>query len=236
VRQTAGKNNLNRIESCNLMAKCLMFQGDFSEAMRYSDLAATRYNEEIGSATIYKVPMLMTRGEICWNQQQYENAFKAFKEANEIQLNFANTTFGRLSEYEKENFAAKLKDNTTMFFAFAAEALAKEISFKNDLLNETYFLQINSKAKILDESNRMLAAITNSKDPETKNLYAQWIGSGAIEATHRNLVQKRLKLSGQRWTIPGAQNVLNLRCLNLSNDWKKVVSLITETEIHKVAA
>lgn len=69
-----------------------------------------------------------------------------------------------------------------------------------------------------------------------KKVGAGIIGSGAIEATHRNLIQKRLKLSGQRWTIPGAQNVLNLRCLNLSNEWKKVVSLITETEIHKAAA
>lgn len=69
-----------------------------------------------------------------------------------------------------------------------------------------------------------------------KKVGAGIIGSGAIEATHRNLIQKRLKLSGQRWTTQGAQNVLNLRCLNLSNDWKKVVSLITETQIHKVAA
>jgi hypothetical protein len=69
-----------------------------------------------------------------------------------------------------------------------------------------------------------------------KKIGAGIIGSGAIEATHRNLIQKRLKLSGQRWTIPGAQNVLNLRCLNLSGDWEKVVSLVDETQIHKAAA
>ena len=69
-----------------------------------------------------------------------------------------------------------------------------------------------------------------------KNVGAGIIGSGAIEATHRNLIQKRLKLSGQRWTIQGAQNVLNLRCLNLSNQWNKVVSLITENQINKAAA
>lgn len=69
-----------------------------------------------------------------------------------------------------------------------------------------------------------------------KKVGAGIIGSGAIEATHRNLIQKRLKLSGQRWTIPGAQNVLNLRSLNLSDHWEKVASLITETKILKVAA
>lgn len=36
------------------------------------------------------------------------------------------------------------------------------------------------------------------------------IGSGAIESTHRTLVQKRMKQSGQRWSCKGAQDMLNL--------------------------
>ena len=38
------------------------------------------------------------------------------------------------------------------------------------------------------------------------------IGSGPIEAAHRSVVQKRMKLSGQRWSDQGAQPMLNLRC------------------------
>jgi hypothetical protein len=52
------------------------------------------------------------------------------------------------------------------------------------------------------------------------------IGSGAIEAAHRNLVQKRLKQSGQRWSKRGAQHILALRCVNLSEKWNKVIDLI----------
>ncbi len=48
------------------------------------------------------------------------------------------------------------------------------------------------------------------------------IGSGAIEAAHRNVIQKRLKLSGQRWTAQGLQQVANLRVAYLSNQWKQV--------------
>lgn len=43
-----------------------------------------------------------------------------------------------------------------------------------------------------------------------------WIGSGAMEAAHRTLVQHRLKRSGQRWTLKGAQQVVNLRVGGLS--------------------
>ena len=37
------------------------------------------------------------------------------------------------------------------------------------------------------------------------------IGSGVVESAGRHIVQQRLKQSGMRWSIPGAQAVLNLR-------------------------
>lgn len=48
------------------------------------------------------------------------------------------------------------------------------------------------------------------------------IGSGAIESAHRTVVQKRLKRSGQRWSIAGAQHVLNLRTCFMSQRWELV--------------
>lgn len=59
------------------------------------------------------------------------------------------------------------------------------------------------------------------------------IGSGAIEVAHRDMIQKRLKLSGQSWTIQGAQQVLNIRVCEKSNQWEKLLSLING---HKNAA
>lgn len=52
------------------------------------------------------------------------------------------------------------------------------------------------------------------------------IGSGAIEAAHRHVIQQRVKLSGQRWTIPGVQQVANLRVAHKSNEWDSVLNLI----------
>jgi hypothetical protein len=51
------------------------------------------------------------------------------------------------------------------------------------------------------------------------------IGSGPIEAAHRHVIQKRLKLSGQRWTINGAQYMANLRVTRKSAHWADVVRL-----------
>lgn len=51
------------------------------------------------------------------------------------------------------------------------------------------------------------------------------VGSGPIEAAHRNVIQHRLKLAGQRWTEQGAQRVANLRVLRQSDRWDNVVEL-----------
>jgi hypothetical protein len=52
------------------------------------------------------------------------------------------------------------------------------------------------------------------------------IGSGPIESAHRNVVQQRLKLSGQRWSEKGAQQIVNLRAYQKSNRWFELVNLI----------
>jgi len=45
------------------------------------------------------------------------------------------------------------------------------------------------------------------------------IGSGAVEAACRHLVKDRMEGSGMRWTIRGAEAVLQLRALYLNGDW-----------------
>jgi len=52
------------------------------------------------------------------------------------------------------------------------------------------------------------------------------IGSGPIEAAHRNVIHQRLKLSGQRWSIEGAQAIANLRCYHQSGAWNIMEDLI----------
>lgn len=59
------------------------------------------------------------------------------------------------------------------------------------------------------------------------------IGSGPVESAHRNVIQQRLKLAGQRWSWRGAQAVANLRVLHKSGHWS---ALIKETCQLKAAA
>ena len=48
------------------------------------------------------------------------------------------------------------------------------------------------------------------------------IGSGAIEAAHKDVLQQRLKLTGQRWTKKGLQQMAQLRAVYKSGQWDRI--------------
>jgi hypothetical protein len=52
------------------------------------------------------------------------------------------------------------------------------------------------------------------------------IGSGAMEAANRTVIQERAKRSGQRWTKEGVQQVVNLRVAHQSDQWSIVTDLV----------
>jgi hypothetical protein len=47
-----------------------------------------------------------------------------------------------------------------------------------------------------------------------------FVGSGVVEAGCKTIVGQRLKQSGMRWTVRGANAIVALRCLDLSNLWE----------------
>jgi hypothetical protein len=57
------------------------------------------------------------------------------------------------------------------------------------------------------------------------------IGSGAIESAHRTVIQKRMKLSGQRWSFKGAKNMLRLRVISMNRQWHKVIESLKLTPL-----
>ena len=49
-----------------------------------------------------------------------------------------------------------------------------------------------------------------------------FVGSGTVEAGCKSVIGQRLKLSGMRWTQPGATGILTLRCQDASNRWEQI--------------
>jgi hypothetical protein len=87
-----------------------------------------------------------------------------------------------------------------------------------------------TRESVENSKNKLLQYYQINKDrmdyKKYRTMGAGLIGSGAIESAHRTVIQKRMKLSGQRWTKKRAQNMLTLRCTRLSGKWDKVINLI----------
>lgn len=121
------------------------------------------------------------------------------------------------------------------FFADASEG-KQWVQQQQALLLESHAEQVIGNVKRLAVSKRKqpikakLLAYLNANLSRMDYKHYQAIGcgiigSGAIESAHRTVVQKRMKLSGQRWSKKGAQHMLNLRVLYMNHHWNKVIQL-----------
>ena len=124
-----------------------------------------------------------------------------------------------------------------------AQVQFKEQAEKHKWIDEQCLLLLNDKVSDVIQNIKEQKTITKTKQQKQSLLtyytnnskrmkYKPYrdegllIGSGPIESAHRNVIQKRMKLSGQRWTIEGAQQLANLRVLNKSNQWGSLEKLI----------
>ena len=48
-----------------------------------------------------------------------------------------------------------------------------------------------------------------------------FVGSGVVEAGCKTVVGRRLKQSGMRWSVRGANDIITLRCVQLSGRWEE---------------
>lgn len=82
---------------------------------------------------------------------------------------------------------------------------------------------------LLKKQKELLTYLLNNQRRMQYKTYKDkglFIGSGAIEAANKEVIQKRFKLSGQRWTKKGLQQIANLRTAQKSKKWYNVLNLI----------
>jgi hypothetical protein len=62
------------------------------------------------------------------------------------------------------------------------------------------------------------------------------IASGVIEGACRHVVKDRLERAGMHWTLPGAQALLNLRCVALNDEWEPFMNHYIHQETTRLYA
>ena len=133
--------------------------------------------------------------------------------------------FARLVFKDKQERKIWIEQQETLLFSDQLNKVIGNIRGRPELTEE---------AKEYQE--KILTYYENNKERMYYGTYKQkglLIGSGPIESAHRNVIQKRLKLSGQRWKKQGLQRIANLRVVHKSNKWEQVVNI---AKYGKVAA
>ena len=92
---------------------------------------------------------------------------------------------------------------------------------------------------LLPEEESLPANIVNLRTYITNNIdridYPKYkengyfVGSGAIESANKVILQRRLKQSGMRWSVSGAQAVLSLRAKVESKRWESDVNFVLKS-------
>ena len=145
------------------------------------------------------------------------------------------------------------------WYEFAEKAFSNDTVQKDEWCDLQRKLLLDSKVEtVLDNINSTKASekdkkkITNyyhnnkgrMKYKEYRNIGCGIIGSGAIlvlctkyavESAHRTVIQKRMKQSGQRWSIKGAKNMLRLRVISMNKQWAKVIDFLKMPQLANCA-
>jgi hypothetical protein len=89
--------------------------------------------------------------------------------------------------------------------------------------------ELSCKTQTIDIQNKTVTYLDNNKKRMLYKTYSDkgyLIGSGAIESAHRHVIQQRMKLAGQRWTIDGVQQIANLRVTYKNGDYDNIRKII----------
>jgi hypothetical protein len=95
---------------------------------------------------------------------------------------------------------------------------------------QTVIDNINTTNAKKEDKDKITGYLQNNKNRMKYKMYHKigcgLIGSGAIESSHRTVLQKRMKLSGQRWSMNGVKDMLRLRIIDMNNQWHKVIDIL----------
>lgn len=104
---------------------------------------------------------------------------------------------------------------------------------RSELVNPTYVTHLGDNKEFVKKMDYHLENLNNLVFiADGARWIWKWIDelsetmlSGAIESAHKDVLQQRLKLSGQRWTISGFQQIAQLRVVYKSKQEHRIKKL-----------
>jgi CHAT domain-containing protein len=163
--------NLEVSRIMELKARYYLLQENYPKAQGYLDRALEYYSPRIGSSDV-KFKLLKTQALLYWYQRRIDKSNDAFLDLIRSYREHIARNFVAMSEYEKEQFYNTLKNDFNLFNAYAVDNYSSPGG--HVLFEEMYNNALNTKALLLNETNKIKNAIIQSNDEDLIDKLRQW--------------------------------------------------------------
>jgi CHAT domain-containing protein len=153
-----------------LKARYYLVTHNFEKAQDYID-KANHYNPESLTSSEVKLKLLKTQSLLYWYQSQMDKAAFSFRSMIKEYRQAIQKNFSSMSDYEREQFYYTLKSDIDLFNSFVVENPSLAAS---GLYGEMYTNLLNTKALLLNETNRLKNQILQSGNQDLINKLTQW--------------------------------------------------------------
>jgi hypothetical protein len=159
-----------------LKARYFLLNEDFDKSQEYLDRANSYYPSKMNSSDV-KFKALKTQALLHWYQGNIDEANESFLSLIRAYRTHISSNFVAMSEYEKEQFYNTLKSDFNLFSSYAVSLNGSKSSI---LYEEIYNSTLNTKALLLNETNKVRNHIMQSGNIDLINMMHEWEGSKAL--------------------------------------------------------
>ncbi len=146
--------------------------GNFKKAQEYLE-KAKHYNPASLMVSATKLKLLKTEALLYWYRNQLDPAAQLFQKLIDAYRVSIQTNFAAMSDYEREQFYYTLKNDFDLFNSFVIQNPGlTEVNLYGEMYNNI----LNTKALLLNETNKLKNQILQSGNQSLIKKLSQWEG------------------------------------------------------------
>jgi hypothetical protein len=235
TKKQSGKNYIGRVVALNSLSVAYYRNARMNKAVRYNKKALSLYRRKYDREYYVLVPVYLQKAQLSIGANKIDTARAYLEKVILLQQEFIADNFNHLSEYEKENYQLRLREqfhsvNNMMLQLYEDGKVNDEDPFWSQILNYT----IHSKALILNETTRMVERLRKSKDSGTRDMFEAWRSlknEWAYLSTHANRRSKQRLLEVQQEIVGIEKEMTTVPSERKTNtDWMQIRQKLKEDE------
>jgi CHAT domain-containing protein/tetratricopeptide (TPR) repeat protein len=213
-----------------LKARYHLLLGNYEEAQHYLD-RADEINPAIELISDVTFKVLKTKALLQWYRGDVTESDKSFSKLVQYYREHISENFVSMSEYEKTQFYRTLKRDFNLFNGYVLENIRSD---NQPLVGEMYNNIINTKALLLNETNKIKAQILRGGDAALIGKLQEWEQAKSILASRYFEIQNESSLKELELKVEALEKEIGRSSALFSaqkpHSWKEIQNVLKPGE------